>query len=97
MTAPENPTSNVEGTPAMPKRLPPEVLAEIPPSAWRNPPTPPAASEPDPAAIDAACAWSDFRKDYGVSSNDETRRAEHRAFLAGFQAGREGDQSGPLR
>lgn len=33
-----------------------------------------------------ACAWSDFRKEYGVSVDDETRKAEHRAFLAGWAA-----------
>lgn len=36
----------------------------------------------------AACAWSDFRKEYGVSTDDETRKAEHRAFLAGWGAGK---------
>src|SRR3546814_12053576 len=36
----------------------------------------------------AACAWSDFRKEYGVSADDETRKAEHRAFLAGWGAGK---------
>lgn len=33
-------------------------------------------------------AWSDFRKEYGVSADDKTRAAEHRAFLAGWAAAR---------
>lgn len=36
--------------------------------------------------IALATAWSDFRKEYGVSANDETRKAEHRAFKAGWAA-----------
>lgn len=35
-----------------------------------------------------AAAWSDFRKEYGVSSDDQTRAAEHRAFVAGWDAAR---------
>lgn len=46
---------------------------------------------------DAACAWSDYRRDYGVSADEQVRTQEHKAFLAGFKAGREGDQSGVLR
>ena len=46
----------------------------------------------DPDADDAACAWSDYRKDYGASG-----AREHRAFLAGWKAAREGDQAGVLR
>lgn len=38
--------------------------------------------------LDAACAWSDFRKDYGVSGDDKVRRREHRAFMAGWQSAR---------
>lgn len=38
--------------------------------------------------LDAACAWSDFRKDYGVSGDDKVRRQEHRAFMAGWQSAR---------
>ena len=49
----------------------------------------------DPDAIDCACAWSDYRKDYGVSQVDLA--VAHRAFLAGWKAAREGDQSGVLR
>lgn len=45
----------------------------------------------------AASDWSDFRKEYGVSPDARTRELEHRAFLAGWQAGRHGDQSGVLR
>ncbi|MFK5691298.1 hypothetical protein ACI3EY_16695 [Ornithinimicrobium sp. LYQ92] len=47
--------------------------------------------------LEIACAWSDFRKDYGASYDDETMRLEHRAFKAGWEAGRHGDQSGVLR
>lgn len=43
---------------------------------------------------DAACAWSDYRKDYEPSA--VTLAAAHKAFLAGWKA-REGDQSGPIR
>jgi hypothetical protein len=38
--------------------------------------------------LDAACDWSDFRKDYGVSAAPETLRQEHRAFIAGWTARR---------
>lgn len=44
---------------------------------------------------EAACAWSDYRKDYGVSSGHLS--AAHQAFLAGWKAAREGDQAGVLR
>lgn len=46
-------------------------------------------------AIEVALAWFDYRKDYGVSERDLT--AAHKAFKAGWQAAREGDQSGALR
>lgn len=36
--------------------------------------------------IRAACAWSDYRKAYGVSVDIETRLHEHAAFLAGWAA-----------
>lgn len=42
-----------------------------------------------------ACAWAEYRKDYGVNPNDLT--AAHKAFTAGWKAAREGDQSGVLR
>lgn len=42
-----------------------------------------------------ACAWADYRKDHGVHVNDIT--IAHRAFLAGWQAAVEGDQSSVLR
>lgn len=45
--------------------------------------------------VDLACAWSDYRKDYGVSADHLP--AAHKAFLAGWMAAREGDQSGTLR
>lgn len=54
-------------------------------------------SADDDEKLVAACDWSDFRKDYGVSSDPELMQREHRAFLAGWQAGRHGDQSGALR
>lgn len=44
-----------------------------------------------------ACDWSDYRRDYGVSPDPEVMRREHRAFTAGWKAGRHGDQSGVLR
>lgn len=53
------------------------------------------APEPDPDAIEAACAWADYRKDYGLST--EHMKTAHSAFLAGWKAAREGDQSGVLR
>lgn len=36
--------------------------------------------------IKQACAWSDFRADYGVSRDPEVLRLEHRAFKAGWDA-----------
>lgn len=47
--------------------------------------TPPAPRRE--AAIDAAAAWSDFRKSYGVSNRDDIRTLEHGAFVAGYHAG----------
>lgn len=32
----------------------------------------------------AACDWSDFRNDYGVSADAHVLKAEHRAFIAGW-------------
>jgi len=49
----------------------------------------------DPDAADRQCAWADYRKDYGVG--DVEMNAAHKAFMAGWKAAREGDQSGPLR
>ena len=46
------------------------------------------APTPGEDHLDAACAWSDFRKDYGVSGDDKVRRREHRAFMAGWQSAR---------
>lgn len=51
--------------------------------------------EEDAEADELACAWADYRKDYGVSADDLT--AAHKAFKAGWKAAREGDQSGVLR
>jgi hypothetical protein len=47
--------------------------------------TPPAPRRE--AAIDAAAAWSDFRKSYGVSLRGDIRTLEHRSFVAGYEAG----------
>ena len=48
-----------------------------------------------PDAVDRQCAWADYRKDYGVGESEMA--AAHKAFMAGWKAAREGDQSGPLR
>ena len=49
----------------------------------------------DEVAEELACAWADYRKDYGVNQRD--LQAAHKAFKAGWQAARTGDQSGPFR
>ena len=49
----------------------------------------------DPDAADRQCAWADYRKDYGVGESE--MMAAHKAFMAGWKAAREGDQSGLLR
>ncbi len=49
----------------------------------------------DPDASDRQCAWADYREDYGVGEPEMV--AAHKAFMAGWKAAREGDQSGPLR
>ena len=36
-----------------------------------------------------AVAWSDYRRDYGVSAVEAMRRREHRAFAAGWSSGRD--------
>lgn len=51
----------------------------------------------DDEAFEMACAWSDYRKDYGVSSDDKVRSKEYAAFTEGWKAGRYGDQSSVLR
>src|SRR3546814_14931805 len=38
--------------------------------------------------IAIACAWSDYRKEYGVSPGKEERAREHEAFKAGWAAAR---------
>lgn len=45
--------------------------------------------------LEAAADWSTYRADYGIGSDPLI--AAHKAFLAGWQAGRHGDQSGVLR
>lgn len=44
---------------------------------------------------DAMTAWAEYHKDYGVKQGCLT--TAHKAFLAGWKAAREGNQSGPLR
>jgi len=45
-------------------------------------------------SVELACAWSDFRKDYGARGHAD----EYRAFVAGWQAGGGTlDAGGPLR
>ena len=56
-----------------------------------EPPTPPR----NPEADEMACAWADYRKDYGISGTHAA--AAYLAFVAGWQAARRGDQSGVLR
>ncbi|WP_454729001.1 hypothetical protein [Cellulosimicrobium protaetiae] len=49
-------------------------------------------------SVETACAWSDYRKDYGVSVDEAERAREHAAFTAGWQAARGTlDAGGPLR
>lgn len=45
--------------------------------------------------IDVSCAWSDYRKDYGV--DEKHMDAAHKAFKAGWKAAKEGPQDGVLR
>lgn len=45
-------------------------------------------------AEELACAWSDYRKEYGVSGNPVKRRREHKAFKAGWDAARHGNDAG---
>lgn len=59
--------------------------------------TPSVTEGADDELLAAACDWTDYRKDYGVSSDPAIFQREHQAFLAGWQAGRHGDQSGVLR
>lgn len=54
-----------------------------------------AAEEAHEDAVQMACAWSDYRKDYGVSA--ESMIVAHKAFNAGWKAARLGDQSAVLR
>lgn len=46
--------------------------------------------------VELACAWSDYRKEYGLPSGIDSK-VLHKFFAAGFKAGRDGDQSGVLR
>lgn len=48
-----------------------------------------------PEEEDRACAWSDYRKDYGVPTS--MLSTAYKAFCAGWLAAREGDQSGVQR
>lgn len=45
--------------------------------------------------VDRACAWADYRKDYGIHPSDLS--VAHKAFMAGWLAARNGDQSGVQR
>lgn len=45
--------------------------------------------------VDLVCAWSDYRKDYGVPSAHMS--VARKSFMAGWLAARAGDQSGALR
>lgn len=58
---------------------------------------PATVADSDEDAINVAIAWSDYRKDYGVSEDEAERRREHKAFKAGWKAGRFGSQDGVLR
>lgn len=60
----------------------------------REIPPPPKPSDGDEALL-LACAWSDYRADYGVGATELT--AAHKAFKAGWAAHRDGDTRGPLR
>lgn len=57
--------------------------------------TGPVLRDPEEESAELACAWSDYRKDYGIS--EEHMNAAHKAFKAGWKAAREGDQSAVLR
>lgn len=39
-------------------------------------------------SLDMACAWSDYRKEFGVSADPSTKRREYKAFRAGWEAAR---------
>lgn len=47
----------------------------------------------DPKPLDeettvlAACDWSDYRKDYGVSADPDELAWAHRLFISGWRAG----------
>lgn len=48
----------------------------------------------DEDKLTAAADWSDYRKEYGVP--EEHLSAAHKAFLAGWKAGKYGEQAGVL-
>lgn len=57
-----------------------------------------AATQPRPTpdhagGADAACAWADYRSQYGVADV----KTAHKAFLAGWDAAHGADDAGPLR
>lgn len=64
--------------------------------AWTDGPEDTARPD-DEAEYELACAWADFRKNYGVSADQAVREQEHRAFMAGWDARAEPDDGGPLR
>lgn len=49
--------------------------------------------------IEMACAWSDYRADYGVSADERTRHREYEAFKAGWIAAHQpaGTDRGAMR
>lgn len=49
--------------------------------------------------IERACAWSDYRTDYGVSADAGVRSREFEAFKAGWDAAKQpaGTDRGALR
>ena len=54
-----------------------------------------AKNHPADKDVERACAWADYRKDYGIPGPHMT--TAHKAFKAGWKAAREGDQSEALR
>lgn len=47
---------------------------------------------------DCQAAWFDYRKDYEPGNNEQELRVAHKAFKAGWDAAKKGqEQTGPLR
>jgi len=47
--------------------------------------------------VEIATAWSDYRKDYGVSADPDVRAQEHKAFVAGWRAARGASDAGGVQ